>query len=890
MSAFSFQDVARLPLPGDNTAIATQRLEKGARVQTASGLLTLDATILEGHRFAVAGIAQGQAPLSWRLPFGTAVRDIAPGEYLCNADMLQALRGRSIPMDLPTRPNFKSAIPPFQLTAANFEPGPPTTRTDQPGVFRGYARAGGRGTGTRNYIVLLGTSSLTGGFVRALETRLQADAQALPNVDGIVAVAHTEGAVPDPNNRELALRTLAGYVVHPNVGGILAVDYGSEAINNARLQAYLRAHGYPWQHVIHAFYSLDAAFEHALARAADTVRAWYGAVNGARREERPLADLKLALQCGGSDAFSGISGNPLAAWAAKEVIRHGGAANLAETDELIGAEPYVLQNVKDWATACRFLEVMARFKERAAWHGHTAEGNPSGGNKLRGLYNIFLKSIGAAMKRHPDVRLDHVLEYGTRMTAPGYYFMDSPGNDLESIAGQVAAGCNLIFFVTGNGSITNFPFAPTVKIVTTTERYELLRHDMDVNAGQYLDGASMDALGRALFARTVQVASGQRTLGERAGHAQIQLWRNWPLNSGQETLRAPLAPLPEKALAVAAPAAVPTFRYAGEARPQGVIPRAIGLIVPTSLCSGQIAVLAVRRLNKTRAAAVKTGLFFATLVHTEGCGVSSGSSEELYARTLAGYVQHAHVQHCLLLEHGCEKTHNDFMKQALQEAAVGIDDLGWASVQLDGGIAAVLDKIDGWFGRRLAAAAAPRSQQAGLGALRLGVASHGALTAAEIALMARCARVAASQGGQAVALAGSAIARALTREDRPTLAYAQKARQPGLHLMECPTQHWVETLSGLGATGVDLVIACGDGPPLQGHPFIPLLQVSLSAEARPRSHACDLVLDPAAAENVNAQRLYDRMGDVLSGRIRTRSMQVGNVDFQITRGPAGISL
>ena len=890
MSAFPFQAVARLPLPGDNAAIATQRLEKGARVQMASGLLTLDATVLEGHRFAVAGITQGQAPLSWNLPFGTAVRDIAPGEYLCNADILQALRGRSIPMDLPARPNFKSEIPPFRLTAADFEPGPPTARTDRPGAFRGYARAGGRGTGTRNYIVLLGTSSLTGGFVRALEARLQADAQALPNVDGIVAVAHTEGAVPDPHNRELVLRTLAGYVVHPNVGGILAVDYGSEAVNNARLQAYLRAHGYPWRHVIHAFYSIDAAFEQALARAADTVRAWYGDVNDAQREERPLADLKLALQCGGSDAFSGISGNPLAAWAAKEVIRHGGAANLAETDELIGAEPYVLQNVKDWATARRFLEVAARFKARAAWHGHTAEGNPSGGNKLRGLYNIFLKSIGAAMKRHPDVRLDHVLEYGARMTAPGYCFMDSPGNDLESIAGQVASGCNLIFFVTGNGSITNFPFAPTVKIVTTTERYELLRQDMDVNAGQYLDGAPMDALGRALFERTVQVASGQRTLGEQAGHAQIQLWRNWPLNSDRETLRAPLAPLPAKALAVEAPTDVPAFRYAGEARPQGVIPRAIGLIVPTSLCSGQIAALAVRRLNQNHASAGKTDLGFATLVHTEGCGVSSGSSEELYARTLAGYVQHAHVQHCLLLEHGCEKTHNDFMRHALQAADVGIDDLGWASVQLDGGIAAVLDKIDDWFGQRLAAAATPRPQQAGLGELRLGVASHGTVTAAETALMARCARVAASQGGQAVALAGSAIAQALTRAERPTLAYAQKARQPGLHLMECPTQHWVEALSGLGATGVDLVVACGDGPPLQGHPFIPLLQVSVSAETRPPSQACDLVLDPAAAENVNAQRLYDRIGAVLSGRVQTRSMQAGNVDFQITRGPAGISL
>ena len=163
---------------------------------------------------------------------------------------------------------------------------------------------------------------------------------------------------------------------------------------------------------------------------------------------------------------------------AKEVIRYGGRANLAETDELIGAEAYLLQNTRDLATAQTFLDYVAEFKERLAWHGQTAEGNPTGGNKLRGLYNIALKSIGAAIKRHPDVRLDWVVDYGERMVktvddsaqcgtapdpAPGFYFMNTPGNDLESIAGQVAGGSNLIIFVTGNGSITNFPFVPTIK-------------------------------------------------------------------------------------------------------------------------------------------------------------------------------------------------------------------------------------------------------------------------------------------------------------------------------------------------------------------------------------------------------------------------------------------
>ena len=236
----------------------------------------------------------------------------------------------------------------------------------------------------------------------------------------------------------------------------------------------MSVNGYPLDAVRHHFLTLETSFSEALESAQAIVEAWLPLVNQTERTPESLSHLKIALQCGGSDAFSGVSGNPLVGWVAREVIRYGGSANLAETDELIGAEPYVLQKVRDLETARKFLATVERFKEWASWHGASAEGNPSGGNKYRGLYNIMLKSIGAAMKRDPDVRLDYVIDYAEPMAEPGYYFMDSPGNDLESIAGQVASGCNLIFFVTGNGSITNFPFVPTIKIVTTSERYDLL--------------------------------------------------------------------------------------------------------------------------------------------------------------------------------------------------------------------------------------------------------------------------------------------------------------------------------------------------------------------------------------------------------------------------------
>ena len=506
---YDFTTVARLPAPDDNVGIATQTLERGTRIRHNGQQFELSHTILEGHRFAIQPISEAAPLLSWGLPFGYATRAIAPGDYVCNQKMIDSLSIRNLPFVLPETPNFSDKMAPYRLDEAEFRPGKQVSRHTNERGFLGYRRPGNRGVGTRNYIVVMGTTSRTSGFARRLADMCSARTEAYPNVDGVVAVTHTEGGEGrTPNNIDMLLRTLAGFTVHPNIGAMLLVDYGTEAVTNEMLQSYMRREGYVLDDVVHRFYRLQGSFDADLANGAEIINGWLDSVNSVPRTEQSLENLKIALQCGGSDAFSGISGNPLAAYVAKEVIRYGGCANLAETDELIGSEAYVLQNVRDLTTARTFLDTIERFKERVSWHGHSAEGNPSGGNNFRGLYNIAIKSIGAAMKRHPNVCLDHVINYSELMEKPGYYFMDSPGNDLESIAGQVASGSNMIFFVTGNGSITNFPFVPTIKIVTTTGRYEMLTKDMDVNAGAYLDGTPMEELGESMLDLTVDVALG----------------------------------------------------------------------------------------------------------------------------------------------------------------------------------------------------------------------------------------------------------------------------------------------------------------------------------------------------------------------------------------------
>ena len=928
---WDFQEVGRLPAPGDNVAMATRRLQAGTRVSHGGSEFTVGHTVLEGHRFAVEPITEGEELLSWGLRFGRAIRDIAPGDYACNEKILRVLRerlrvspergededpegtsdqgGGRVPggqdvvgLKLPEEPNFSDAeLEPYVLDEERFRPGEQVPFHDEPRTFMGYRRGAGRGVGTRNYVVVMGVTSRLTGFVRALELEMKGVADTYENVDGIVCVAHTEGGEErTPNNLDLLLRTLSGFMVNPNVGAVLVLDQGGEeTVTNSMLGAYLEEYGYPIDDLPHEFMSLEGSFRRDLERAKAVVRGWLEEVDAVRRTEEPASELKIGLQCGGSDAFSGISANPLVGWVSKEVIRNGGIANLAETDELIGAEHFVLENVKDLDTARRFLSAVERFKERVSWHGQTAEDNPSGGNNYRGLYNISIKSLGAAMKKHHDVRIDRIIEYAERMDEGGFYFMDSPGNDLESIAGQVASGANMIFFTTGNGSITNFPFVPTIKFVTTTGRYELLSKDMDVNAGAYLDGTPMDELGRQTFERTLRAASGERTVGERAGHAQVSIWRDWKQTSDENLDQLRNAPEPGgEPLPVKESAPEVEFSFEAIKSGRGTVVDQVGLVMPTSLCSGQISRRIANRLNERDATLGKVTRFVA-LPHTEGCGVSAGSAETIYSRTVLGHLASPTVRFGLLLEHGCEKTHNDYFRNRLEEAGLDPNRFGWASVQLDGGIDSVVAKVEDWFTGTLDSAEDLEYENAGPEALRLGLYAAGSISNEAALSLAQVTLVVANSGGtvvvpeRAAVLSSPAYLEAVLG-DLPvenTLAYGQAvpSGKPGLHVMEAPTDHWVETATGLGATGVEVMLAHVGGHPLQAHRMIPLVQASSDSETLEK-HAEDLDVLLEGDPSGWTEQMLETIAAVASRAYVPRLFEAGNTDFQFTRGLLGVSM
>ncbi|MEU8226618.1 UxaA family hydrolase [Kribbella sp. NPDC048915] len=901
-----FEEVGVLPEPGDNVAIASRRLDAGIEIELDGTTITLPHTVMEGHRFVVTPVATGAALTSWNTPFARASRDLVPGDYVCTPTSLAAVTARGVE-GLPAEPSATNEpLDPYELDESALHFGAQVTSVEQPGTFLGYPREQGP-AGTRNHVVLLATSSRSSGFVTELARRFEGAAAG----DGVVPVAHTEGGEDEvPNNLHFLLATLAGFTLNPNVGAVLIVDIEGDVVSGQAIKNFMTERGYPSIKVPHAYFTREGAFEHDLQAAAELVEPWLPIVDAQQREEVPLADLRIALQCGGSDAFSGISANPLAGLVGAEVIRHGGTAVLAETDELIGAEPYVLKNVRDLATAKRFLATIKSFKERVGWHGHTAEGNPSGGNVYRGLYNIVLKSIGAARKLPREVRLDHVIDYGEPLPGTGYVFMDSPGNDLESVAGQIGSGCNLIFFTTGNGSITNFPFVPTLKFVTTSARYQRLQAEMDVDAGKYLTGTPMADLTAETFELTVRVASGEQSAGERAGHSQVSIWRNWKQTGPREGISittdgrmsralaelpvedrdAPLDGLPHRGNTSDGRTLTQLLEVDGRN-----VPEAVGLILPTSLCSGQIALRIAAQADAEKWAGDAVTRMVA-LPHTEGCGSSGGASEETFARIMLGYLLHPNTRLALLLEHGCEKTHNDYFRSRLVEAGADPSRFGWASIQADGGLDAVGNKVRDWFGSF--DLPAPAHTEGDLGALTVALEARGPLTDETAEALALIGEEIVGSGGSVVLSSRGALlannvfrtaAFGSTDQVGATVAHGQRLAEPGWHVMRMPGTDWMETATGFGATGVQQILAHVAGGTLSAQRFVPVVEFS-SDPSTVATYGDDLdaVATGPAAEQ--ARTGLETIAAVASRRLVPKAVASGNVGFQITRGLLGTSM
>jgi len=475
----------------DNVGVALRTLKAS---ETINGILC-NQLVPKGHKVALAPIAAGGRVLKYAQTIGVARSDIAVGDHIHthNLDF----------QNNDATHEFCSDVPNVAIKGND--------------TFQGYQRADGR-IGTRNYIAVLSSVNCSATAVHHIVRSISDEVLAqYPNVDGIAAFTHGTGCgmATQGEGWDNLQRVLAGYATHPNIGGVLFVGLGCEA---SQIQSTLSAHSLSRGPLLCTMnIQTSGGHKKTVEQGREHLLGMLPAVNKLSRQPCPASALMLALQCGGSDAWSGITANPALGYASDLLVAQGGTAVLAETPEIYGAEHLLTRRAMDNSIAINLMERIDWWQGYVARNNGSLDNNPSPGNKLGGLTTILEKSLGAVAKGGTSP-LAGVFQYAQTVDRSGFVFMDSPGYDPASVTGQVAGGCNLVSFTTGRGSTFGCKPAPSLKIATNTDMYSQLADDMDINAGTIVsDGQSVADVGRQIYNKLLQVASGEKTLSEQHG-------------------------------------------------------------------------------------------------------------------------------------------------------------------------------------------------------------------------------------------------------------------------------------------------------------------------------------------------------------------------------------
>ncbi len=381
----------------------------------------------------------------------------------------------------------------------------------------GFRRKDGR-VGTRNYVAVLASVNCSSSATRRIVDHFRnPEVMApYPNVDGVIAFPTKGGCGAHYGSTDLGLlqRTMAGIVDHPNVAAYVILSLGCE-VNQPSDMIEATGLGNGHQPTVLTIQQ-DGGFAKTVEAGIAAVEKLLPAANEAVREPIPASELVVALQCGGSDGWSGVTANPGLGMAADEIVRQGGTVVLGETTEVYGGEHLLTRRAKSREVGEKLVERIHWWERYVAMFGASIDNNPAPGNKLGGLTTIYEKSLGAIAKAG-NTPLNQVVGYAERVTERGFVHMDTPGYDPVAVTGQVAGGCNMVVFTTGRGSCFGFKPSPSIKIATNAQLYASQEPDMDINAGKVLDGVSLEDLGQEIFEEILAVASGKQSKSEAAG-------------------------------------------------------------------------------------------------------------------------------------------------------------------------------------------------------------------------------------------------------------------------------------------------------------------------------------------------------------------------------------
>lgn len=379
-------------------------------------------------------------------------------------------------------------------------------------TIKGYRRANGK-MGIRNHLLIIPTVVCANHVANRIQQ----------SVSDSVAIPHQHGCSQIGEDKERTFNILAGMGKNPNVGAVLLVSLGCEVINAEELQKVIRETGKPveWIDIQDAGGSIKA-----IQTGTSLAKQLSYEIQKIPQIDVPLSELIVGVKCGGSDATSGLCSNPTLGKASDFLLNQGGTIIMGETTEIIGAEHIVAQSAINEEVANKLYSCVDKFEKEVERIGADMRGgNPSPGNIAGGLSTIEEKSLGCISKAGTALLKD-VLEFAEEIPGNGYYFMDSPGNDIECVSGMAAAGVHMVCFTTGRGTPTGNPIIPVIKITGNEHTAVKMNDNIDIDTSPVMKGKeTIEEAGNRIFETIIKTAQGELVKAEILGHQEFSISR-----------------------------------------------------------------------------------------------------------------------------------------------------------------------------------------------------------------------------------------------------------------------------------------------------------------------------------------------------------------------------
>jgi galactarate dehydratase len=499
----------------DNVAIVANEggLLPGAKFD--SGLTLLEA-IPEAHKVALADLPQGAPVVRYGVVIGYAEAPIRKGSWVHEGLM-----------SLPAPPPLDQ----LPLATAVPQPLPPLEGY----IFDGFLNDDGS-VGTKNILGIATTVQCVSATVEFAVRRIRAEIlPRYPNVDDVIAITHPYGcgvAIDAPGS-EIPIRTLRNLSLNPNLGRApMVVSLGCEKMQPAQM---LPPSSLPMlsrtSYVIRLQDEQHRSFGDMITAIMEMAENRLARLNARSRVPRPAADLLVGLQCGGSDAFSGVTANPAVGYAADLLVRAGATVIFSEVTEIRDVIHLLTARAANQEVARGLIREMAWYDAYLARGGADRSANPTPGNKIGGLTNIVEKALGSAAKAGSSA-LAGVFGPGERVTTKGLIFAATPASDFVCGTLQLAAGMNMHVFTTGRGTPYGLAMAPVVKVASRSALADRWSDLIDVDAGRIATGeATIQQVGEQIFQLILEVASGRKqTWADHWGlHNEFALFNPAPI-------------------------------------------------------------------------------------------------------------------------------------------------------------------------------------------------------------------------------------------------------------------------------------------------------------------------------------------------------------------------